>query len=167
MQKLDHTSNLILIKRIVDAFDFDSEGPGTDNLIWRTDFDFAHVVVMINCNDLFAWGCADGEFILEDGIDLLEDTFDELKEMRKKYPIFVNDKWNEDNFNKSQSIIKYADLLWCARYRKMRPQLAYYKSFPDELKPLFDACGDEEYQYGHPKFYERINKEKESKSIDE
>lgn len=69
----------------------------------------------INCNDLFAWACADGEdFELSD-----------LEDFKKAF------KDSPDN----------GDILWCCRKRKMRPQGPCYKYFSKEEKKLFDAAG--------------------------
>jgi len=75
------------------------------------------VEMFVNCNDLFYWGWADlEEFKLSD----LESFNNALNESPKN-----------------------GDLLWCCRKRKMRPQKPYYKSFTDQEKLLFDACGPE------------------------
>lgn len=66
------------------------------------------------CNDLFCWGCADGEEILLSDLPDIRQACEESEE--------------------------HGGLLWCARKRKMRPQGAYYKHFGKDAA-LFDACG--------------------------
>lgn len=92
-----------------------------DSLWWRVYDD--RVVWLVNCNDLFAWGCSDCEEITEENFPMLEQAFKDCCEAIGKH-----------SFN-------YSDL-WIARVRKMRPQGAAY---PDDEKlwPLFDACGPE------------------------
>jgi hypothetical protein len=59
---------------------------------WQEGYITHHV----NCNDVFAWGCADSE-------DITYDKVGELYEMWKKDPI-------------------YGTAAWCIRKRKMMPQ---------------------------------------------
>lgn len=73
----------------------------------------------IECGDVFVWGCADEEDILEDDLPLLEKCF--------------QDTGGESGSNGAA--------LFCARKRGMRPQGAMYKHFKEEYWPLFDACG--------------------------
>lgn len=81
---------------------------------------------MINCNDLFYWGCADAEPIEVEDIPLLEQATEDSE--------------------------YYGDLLFCARKRKMRPQGAYYQQFNEEDAALFNAAGPKrETGYGNPK----------------
>jgi hypothetical protein len=98
-----------------------------DCLFWTSDLNFA-----INCNDIFAWACADCEPV-ESGKDVLalEQAF--------------NDAGEEDG-----------PILYCCRRRKMRPQGAVYKEGNVEHIaranwPLFDACGPvREVTFGNP-----------------
>jgi hypothetical protein len=69
----------------------------------------------VNCNDLFYWACADAEEITTEEFDSLEEC------------LAINER--------------YGSLLWCCRKRGMRPQTPYYRCFPEDMKPLFDACG--------------------------
>lgn len=85
----------------------------------------------INCSDLFYWGCADGEEILESDIE------DIIQALEESYD---------------------GEALWCARKRKMRPQGAYYKDMMSNSsggknndRELFNACGPErEIDFGNP-----------------
>lgn len=49
-------------------------GPSSEQIWWRTDEEYAPITFLVNCNDLFAWGCADCERLTTDNIDLLEST---------------------------------------------------------------------------------------------
>lgn len=69
------------------------------------------------CNDLFFWGCADGE-------DISLEELPQLIECHTLSPKFGGD-------------------LWCCRKREMRPQAAMYKYIPRDEWPLFDAAGPE------------------------
>ena len=75
------------------------------------------VHLWVLCNDLFFWGCADGE------------AFDlgDLPDLKKSL----------------QDSPANGDELWCCRKRGMRPQKPYYKGFTDEETILFDAAGPE------------------------
>ena len=83
-----------------------------EEILWDGELRF-----YANCNDFFYWGCADGEPISKDDLDLLESSINDSKDYN-------------------------GVLLYCARKRKMRPQGAYYKHLEKD-KVLFDACGDE------------------------
>lgn len=81
------------------------------------------------CNDIFYWATADG-------VDI------EIKDIPGIKKIFKEFDGEIDEFDKTGERFM-AILLWCARKRKMRPQGAYYKHIPNNLHPLFDACGPE------------------------
>ena len=91
-------------------------------LFWNSDLEF-----FINCNDFFAWGCADAEPVqTPEDVGALERAFQDA---------------GDDG-----------PLLYCARRRGMRPQGAYYDHIEKEHWPLFDACGPErEVTFGNPK----------------
>lgn len=114
-----------------------------DDIWWRTDNDkggdpwpaprdYSPVTFFVNCNDLFYWASADCEEVTEDNIALLEQTYAECEELEKNKPA-----------EETKHASLYAEHLFCARSRKMRPQGACYKYYPEALKPLFDACGPE------------------------
>lgn len=119
--------SIIQLFSVIDGF----SGPNCDAIWWRTDGEYAPLTIFVNCNDLFAWGCADCEEIRPGDLDELrlacEDCKNEKGAMRKGH------------------------LLWCARRRLCRPQVAYYKYLSDKEKALFDACGPTETQYGRAK----------------
>lgn len=112
----------ILDKAIVVEENINNVDPYIQNLILQ-DHIFTHIdteekklCFSINCNDLFAWACADSE----------EFTEEDLPDLKKAY---------EDS-------PKNGDILWACRKREMRPQKPYYKYFSKEEKKLFDACGE-------------------------
>lgn len=55
-----------------------------------------HVTLHVNCNDVFAWGCADSE-------DIISSEISELYEM-----------WKKDN--------DWGPAVWCIKKRKQMPQ---------------------------------------------
>jgi hypothetical protein len=71
----------------------------------------------ILCNDLFCWGCSDLEPLAEESLlDLARACADA----------------GDDG-----------PLLYCARRRGMRPQIAMYEHFEERNWPLFDSAGPE------------------------
>ena len=128
MKEIKH-ADFDTIRRALAVFNgFD--GPSNHVLWWRTDAEYAPVTLMVNCNDVFFWGCADCEQLDPDNIADLERAVADAKE--------VGDMSN-------------GHLLWVARIRGMRPQGAYYKYFKEGIKPLFNACGPErETGLGNP-----------------
>jgi hypothetical protein len=110
-----------------------SEHDACDEVWWRTDGEYAPVTFLVNCNDLFYWGCADAEPVTKDNIDNLEGAY-------------------SDAVNASKDGEIYAHLLFCCRAREMRPQGAYYDHIPKEMWSMLDACGeDRETGLGNPK----------------
>lgn len=83
------------------------------------------ITPLVNCNDLFHWGCADAEEI----------ELDELPQLQQaciESPTCGRD-------------------LWVCRNRGMRPQGAVYKGIPPAEWPLFDACGPPRaVEFGNP-----------------
>lgn len=84
---------------------------------WRTDGAYAPITFFVNCNDVFAWGCADCEQLTEETLPALAQAY--------------------------QDSDKVGAELFCSRVRKERPQGAFYAYIPEEEWPLFDACGPE------------------------
>jgi hypothetical protein len=95
------------------------------DLYWRSGKD--RVRFYVNCNDVFAWACADAVEITPENVHLLKKSLEDTK----------GDACAGD--------------LFCARVYEMRPQGACYSYYPKELWPLFDACGPErEVGFGNP-----------------
>ena len=114
------------------------DGPGSDSLFWRTDEEYAPLALSANCNDLFFWGCSDGEDITTDNIHILEQSYADMQA--------AGIAAGEKHYNAGN-----AHLLFCARVRGMRPQGAYYKYFDPYEAELFNACGPErETGFGNP-----------------
>lgn len=95
-----------------------------DGLWWLTDGEYAPVTMIVNCNDLFFWACSDAVPITAENIDEFEKAYEDAAKA---------DEYGED----------YAQILFCCRVRKMRPQTPYYKHIPGPLHELFNACGPE------------------------
>lgn len=84
------------------------------------------IKVSINCNDLFYWGCSDGEEVTPENFNLLEEAYEQLKPLYE-VPSFVC------------SIT--LGLLFCCKARQMRPQTPYYYHIDRKYWDLFNACG--------------------------
>lgn len=106
-----------------------------DILYWNSSLMF-----YVNCNDLFAWGCADCEGISsQNDVDLLEKCFNIMKAHGRE--------WDTES----------ASFLYAAQKRKMRPQNAMFKHIDKSIHYLFDECGlPRPESYPHPKL--QVNK---------
>lgn len=114
--------DLAFVCRALSIFDGFS-GLSNDDVWWRTDApEYDPITLMVSCNDFFIWGSSDGEEITPENIEVLEQAVKDVEAL-------------------TGGKRTYADLLFCARVSKLRPQGAYYKYLPKELWPLFDACG--------------------------
>lgn len=122
-----------ILRKVCDIDDFLSTLP--KNLVEQIAEDNVGVYVRketpklyINCNDLFAWGCADSEDLPIDALPHLEKAVEDC-----------GGDWD------------IGGLLYCARNRKVRPQGAFYSYIPNNLWHLFDSCGEErETGFGNP-----------------
>lgn len=113
------------VLKLIDAIsEFDLDG----NIFWnRSNMTGNEDGLFINCNDCYAWACADAEPL----------TVEDIPELRKAYEDVVDDY---DGF-----------LLFISRKRKMRPQGAMYAHIDRKFWPLFDACGPaRESGFGNP-----------------
>lgn len=110
---------------------------------WRTDNEYAPVTFFVNCNDLFYWACADCEQLTPENLPkLLDACVDCRKAMGcESYGSGIDINWTK--FERFYDAASWAPLLLVARVRGMRPQRPYYKSIPEDLHALFDACGPE------------------------
>lgn len=79
------------------------------------------IKLLVPCNDLFFWACADAE------------DFD-VAEL--------------EAFRKTLSECDHGELLWCCHKREMRPQNPYYKYFTPEEVELFNDAGPERKEPG-------------------
>lgn len=83
------------------------------------------ISMYVSCNDVFFWGCSDGEEI----------TLEEIPSLIKA----------------CQECPEAGTELWCARKTQQRPQGASYSYYKPEHWHLFDACGPErETGFGNP-----------------
>jgi hypothetical protein len=110
---------------LFDGFD----GPACSEVWWRTDDQYAPITLLVNCNDVFAWGCADCEELTADDVPALEQALDDAQAAGDRGA---------------------GHLLWIARKRQMRPQGACYDHIDKCLWALFDACGE-------PRATDRVN----------
>lgn len=88
-----------------------------DQVWWRTDGEYAPVTFLVNCNDVFYWGCSDCEELTPENRDIFVKACEEAR--------------------------SYGPELFVARVRNMRPQGAIYKGMKPELAALFNAAGPE------------------------
>lgn len=110
-----------LVMRVLSATAFDN----CQDVWWRVDGEYAPVTMLVNCNDVFYWGCADAEAITQENIGVFEQSYKDSE--------------------------THGEVLFCCRVRKMRPQGAYYKYIDADEKHLFDDCGPpREKDMGNP-----------------
>lgn len=123
---------------------FNDTGDLWESFWWRTDGEYAPVTFFVNCNDLFYWACADGETLTPENLPALLTALEDVRRAQGlptgEWPRArdMKDGWDEHWHSGS-----WAAQLFCARVRGMRPQRPCYRSMPEKLKPLFDACGPE------------------------
>lgn len=86
-----------------------------EDIWWRCDGEHAPITVLVNCNDLFYWACADAEKLTEENLDIFE-------------------KAHADD-------PKNGSLLFCCRVREMRPQKPFYDYLDKDKHHLYDECG--------------------------
>lgn len=129
MTMSDDGNLLDLIIRVLSVYndDFD-DGIDRNYMFWRTDGEYAPITLIANCSDLFWWGVSDAEEITADNVSVLEQALADVKAA---------------SAGVDRPKITLAGDLFCCRVRGMRPQKPVYKTIPDYLKPLFDACGPE------------------------
>ena len=120
----------------------DSDG-GTTKL-WDNIFVIVRdgeVTFMVNCNDLFWWATADGEYITPDNLPILLKA---VQDVRAALGVPSEPGGaDRERWERWYDAPSFAGELFAARVREMRPQRPCYKSYPPELVPLFDACGPE------------------------
>jgi hypothetical protein len=130
------------VRRVLAIFN-GFHGQDGENLHFRVDGKYAPVSFFVNCNDAFWWGCADGEEITPENVGEME---------RALADCLALDKELDRPPGRGVYAGIYADVLFCCRVRKMRPQGATYDHLPKELWPLLDACGPpREVTPGNPK----------------
>lgn len=107
------------VHRVLTVF---AENDLCGSLYWRTDGEYAPVTFFVNCNDVFCWGCADGEDVTPANLGVLEQAIADCEAI--------------------DAVVGscYAVDLFASRVRGMRPQGCCY---PDDRRfwPLLDAAG--------------------------
>jgi hypothetical protein len=108
---------------------------------WWADYTAAdEVKCTLNCNDVFFWGCADSEAVEPADLPLLREAHGQLEALPP-----------EDG-QKHHGYTAYAEVLYCAKKRQMRPQGALYETLPKATWPLFNACGPHRpAEFGNPR----------------
>lgn len=100
----------------------------TNDLIWNEEDGKLSCAVI--CSDEFWWGCCDAEPLTPETLPVYRQALEECAELEKTLPK------NSHMFPRL-----YADELFAARMRKMRPQGDSYEMYPPVMWHLFDACG--------------------------
>ena len=148
---LEETPGITDKRTILEILDLFDKYDLTINLMWQVDLEKEELHLMVLCNDLFYWACADVEEITLENLPLLKQTIQDLIEMADKvisntFMLFNGTSKREEHILKRTHEIEYlhyATDLFCCRSRKMRPQDAYYRNLPESISALFDACGPE------------------------
>lgn len=112
------------IELALKVLEITSRFDGFDDVMWSTTGEFAPVTFYVNCNDLFDWAVSDAVDVTPDNVSILEKSYEDAEETV------------EHGFTEGA-------ILFCCRVRGRRPQGRYYGCIPEELWPLFDACGPE------------------------
>jgi hypothetical protein len=108
---------------LTEFFRLTDEYDALNDWFWRVDD--GKVRLFANCNDLFAWGCADLEQITPENIGILRQSMADCDQAEPK---------------RSAGAI-WGPSLFVARVRQMRPQGACYKGANPAITALLDACG--------------------------
>lgn len=116
-----------------------------DGFWWRAnEKEYTPFKILINCNDLFYWACADAEEVTPDTLDTFEQAFADIRPFYAKWSA-----WKGPHTEGPPLVMMTtALLLYCCRVRKMRPQGAYYDAFPPGVDDLFDAAGPDREKPG-------------------
>ena len=95
------------------------------NKIERSFYKSEGLENLINCNDFFAWACADCEEVKEEDLPDLQRAIDDVIEAA-----------GEDGRS-------WGTNLWVCRKREMRPQGAFYPGMPEAVRTFFNTAGPE------------------------
>lgn len=119
-----------------------------DGFWWRANEpQYEPFKILINCNDLFYWACADCEEVTPENLDVLEGALRDIQVFHDRWANYLRE--NRDVSKRAHDseppYVSTSDalLLFCCRVRKMRPQGAFYDAFPPGVDALFDAAGPE------------------------
>jgi hypothetical protein len=111
----------MLIKKFIEIFDeldFDYR-----SVYFGVDENTDEIKIIVYCNDLFYWGCADGEEVTEENIHLIKEAYEKI-----------------DSIDWCQTTTLD---LFCCMSRQMRPQSPCYYHIEQKYWHLFDECGEE------------------------
>lgn len=101
--------------------------------------------LLVDCSDVFAWGCADAMEVTEVNAPLLLATVGDVARA-------VSDYDTERGHEVPRFDIHDAVVVFCAREAQMRPQGAMYPHLHPATWPLLDVCGAERATgFGNPK----------------
>jgi hypothetical protein len=126
MLDFDDVTDSYPIRRLLRVF---ARADIHDELFWGF-YEEGELKFFALCSDIFEWGTADMEEIREEDLDLLEQTHRDLM------AVSIADR------TQAWAVAWTAEL-YAARKRQKRPQGAVYANMPEEIRPLFDACGPE------------------------
>ena len=103
--------------------------------------------ILINCNDLFFWACADCEEVTPDTLEVFEQSIRDVGVFHNRWGDHLRAERDVPREKRTPEppyvAMSLGLLLYCCRVRKMRPQGAYYDAFPPGVVDLFDAAGPE------------------------
>lgn len=125
-----------------------------DGFWWRAnEKQYEPFKILINCNDLFYWACADCEEVTPDTLSVFEQSIRDVYALHDRWGKWLTATRDDMSKRDDPTAPPYIDtslglLLYCARVRKLRPQGAYYGTFPPEVAALFDAVGPERESAG-------------------
>lgn len=107
------------------------------------------------CNDTFAWGSADAEIITEENLTILKEITQLISDyVEKEFEEIDIEIGRVDDGDWNHTLSTYRTVLadlFASRVRKMRPQGAAYKRYPEKVWHLFNEAGPErEIGIGNP-----------------
>ncbi len=148
---MNTSERLGFIERLLKAVERDY----CDDLWWRTFSDGecgghdTDLHFFVNCNDVFAWGCADCEEVTPENVRVLEES---IRDCENAF-----DGTAKHHGGGTVEHLCYGPMLFCCRVRETRPQGAVMKDFKNpKVLALFDAVGEKreagtlDNPYGHP-----------------
>lgn len=131
---------LAFVTDVLEILDMDSDWGDISEAVFTFVRD-REILFVVNANDLFYWACGDGEDITPANLPQLKQAIQDVRAaygLTQQPPPGPETRVAWDQWYHAGSL---GAKLFAARVRGMRPQRPYYKSFPQALHPLFDACG--------------------------
>ena len=118
---------LLRFFRLTDVFK-----AGVDDFWWRCDKEYAPITIFANCNDTFAYACADSERVTPSNIDVLEEAYADLR--------VANEEWHKrPASDRTVPPMCFLGPLFAARLRRLRPVTISRESRTERVAALFDA----------------------------